>query len=128
MCWPSSGAGVERDTILETVRPTVMWKNRLVQLGEVVVGTPVGSGRKLHEQGDHRLRHRPGNTNSTIAVVAGTATEIIKNNLESEITPSAIYISREGISGSAERPVKDGRRARRRGRGARVQATHGDGV
>ena len=38
--------GVERDTILETVRPTVMWKNRLVQLGEVVVGTPVGSGKK----------------------------------------------------------------------------------
>jgi len=38
--------GVERDTILETVRPTVMWKNRLVQLGEVVVGTPVGSGEK----------------------------------------------------------------------------------
>ena len=37
-----------------------------------------------------------GTTNSTIAVVAGTATEIIKNNLESEITPSAIYISREG--------------------------------
>ena len=39
--------GVTRDTILETVRPTVMWKNRLVQLGEVVVGTPVGSGEKI---------------------------------------------------------------------------------
>ena len=38
--------GLERDTILETVRPTVMWKNRLVQLGEVVVGTPVGSREK----------------------------------------------------------------------------------
>lgn len=53
--------GVDRDTILETVRPTVMWKDRLVQLGEVVVGTPAGSGRKLHEQDDHRLRDRPGN-------------------------------------------------------------------
>ena len=39
--------GVVRDTILETVRPTVMWKNRLVQLGEVVVGTPVDSGEKI---------------------------------------------------------------------------------
>ncbi len=38
--------GVVRDTILETVRPTVMWKNRLVQLGEVVVGTPVDPGEK----------------------------------------------------------------------------------
>jgi antitoxin component of RelBE/YafQ-DinJ toxin-antitoxin module len=38
--------GVTRDTIVETVRPTVMWKNRLVQVGEVVVGTPAGSGEK----------------------------------------------------------------------------------
>jgi hypothetical protein len=38
---------VVRDTILETVRPTVMWKNRLVQLGEVVVGTPVDFGEKI---------------------------------------------------------------------------------
>jgi hypothetical protein len=39
--------GVSRDTILETVRPTVMWKDRLVQLGEVVVGTPIDSGDKI---------------------------------------------------------------------------------
>jgi hypothetical protein len=38
--------GIERDTIIETVRPTVMWKNRLVQLGEVVVGTPAGAREK----------------------------------------------------------------------------------
>ena len=38
--------GIERDTIIETVRPTVMWKNRLVQLGEVVVGTPAGPREK----------------------------------------------------------------------------------
>jgi len=37
-----------------------------------------------------------GTTNSTIAVVTGTATEVIKNNLGSDITPSAVYISREG--------------------------------
>jgi hypothetical protein len=38
--------GIERDTIIETVRPTVLWKNRLVQLGEVVVGTPAGPREK----------------------------------------------------------------------------------
>jgi hypothetical protein len=39
--------GVTRDTILETVRPTVMWRNRLVQTGEVVVGTPAGPEEKV---------------------------------------------------------------------------------
>jgi antitoxin component of RelBE/YafQ-DinJ toxin-antitoxin module len=38
---------VERDTVIETVRPTVMWKDRLVQLGEVVVGTPVNPEEKI---------------------------------------------------------------------------------
>ena len=39
--------GVDRDIILETVRPTVMWRDRLVQLGEVVVGTPVNPGEGM---------------------------------------------------------------------------------
>jgi hypothetical protein len=39
--------GLVRDTVIESVRPTVMWKDRLVQLGEVVVGTPVGTGDKI---------------------------------------------------------------------------------
>lgn len=30
--------GVTRDTVVEAVRPTVVWKDRLLQLGEVVVG------------------------------------------------------------------------------------------
>ncbi len=38
--------GLDRDTVLEAVRPTVMWKDRLLQLGEVIVGTPVGSEGK----------------------------------------------------------------------------------
>jgi molecular chaperone DnaK len=37
-----------------------------------------------------------GTTNSTIAVVTGTTTEVIKNNLESDITPSAVFISAKG--------------------------------
>jgi len=38
--------GLDRDTVLEAVRPTVIWKGRLLQLGEVIVGTPVGSEEK----------------------------------------------------------------------------------
>jgi len=34
-------AGLTRDTILEAVRPTVVWKDRIVQLAEVIVGTPL---------------------------------------------------------------------------------------
>ncbi len=32
--------GIERDTVLEAVRPTVIWKDRLLQMGEVIVGIP----------------------------------------------------------------------------------------
>jgi hypothetical protein len=31
---------LQRDTVLETVRPTVIWKDQLLQLGEVIVGIP----------------------------------------------------------------------------------------
>ena len=37
-----------------------------------------------------------GTTNSAIAVVAGTATEVVKNNVDADITPSAVYINRSG--------------------------------
>lgn len=37
-----------------------------------------------------------GTTNSAIAVLAGTGTHIIKNNVDSDITPSAVYINRAG--------------------------------
>lgn len=32
--------GLARDTVVEAVRPTVIWNNKLLQLGEVVVGIP----------------------------------------------------------------------------------------
>lgn len=32
--------GVTRDTVVEAVRPTVIWKDQLLQLGEVIVGIP----------------------------------------------------------------------------------------
>lgn len=35
--------GIQRDTVLEVVKPTVIWKDTLLQLGEVVVGVPVNS-------------------------------------------------------------------------------------
>ncbi|MFT3869627.1 MAG: hypothetical protein QM715_14320 [Nibricoccus sp.] len=31
---------VQRDTVLEATRPTVIWKERLLQMGEVIVGIP----------------------------------------------------------------------------------------
>jgi len=31
---------VQRDTVLEATRPTVIWKDRLIQMGEVIVGIP----------------------------------------------------------------------------------------
>jgi len=37
-----------------------------------------------------------GTSNSAIAVIAGTGTEIIKNNVDADITPSAVYINRAG--------------------------------
>ncbi len=53
-----------------------------------------------------------GTTNSAIAVVSGTGTEIIKNNLEADITPSAVYINRTGnlwVGHSARAKVGDER-------------------
>jgi len=37
-----------------------------------------------------------GTTNSAISVLRGTAVEIIKNNLDNDITPSAVYIDKRG--------------------------------
>jgi len=34
-------AGLERDTVVETLKPTIYWKRRIIQSGEVIVGTPV---------------------------------------------------------------------------------------
>ncbi len=36
-------AGLTRDTILEVVRPTVIWQDTLLQMGEIVVGIPLQS-------------------------------------------------------------------------------------
>jgi hypothetical protein len=35
--------GLERDTVIEAVRPTVIWKDQLLQLAEVVVGIPANT-------------------------------------------------------------------------------------
>lgn len=34
-------AGLTRDTVIEVIRPAVLWRGRLLQSGEVVVGTPL---------------------------------------------------------------------------------------
>ncbi len=35
-----STPGLEQETVLETIRPTVYYKQQLIQPGEVIVGTP----------------------------------------------------------------------------------------
>ncbi len=53
-----------------------------------------------------------GTTNSAVAVLAGTGTEIIKNNVDSDITPSAVYINRSGslwVGQSAKSKLADER-------------------
>jgi hypothetical protein len=34
--------GLTRDMIIETIKPTIYFKDNLVQTGEVIVGTPEG--------------------------------------------------------------------------------------
>ena len=41
--------GILRDTVLEAVRPTVIWRDRLLQMGEVIVGTPPPTEEKINE-------------------------------------------------------------------------------
>ena len=38
--------GLKRDTILEVVRPTLIWRDTLLQMGEIVVGIPAESSNK----------------------------------------------------------------------------------
>ncbi|HEX2854857.1 MAG TPA: hypothetical protein VHO24_16610 [Opitutaceae bacterium] len=38
--------GLKRDTILEVVRPTIIWQDTLLQMGEIVVGIPAESPNK----------------------------------------------------------------------------------
>jgi len=32
--------GIERDVVLETIKPTIIYHNRLLQTGELIIGTP----------------------------------------------------------------------------------------
>jgi molecular chaperone DnaK len=53
-----------------------------------------------------------GTTNSSIALAAGTGTEVIKNNVDADITPSAVYINRGGnlwVGQSARSKIGDER-------------------
>jgi hypothetical protein len=34
-------SGLARETVLETLKPTIYWRNHIIQQGEVIVGTPV---------------------------------------------------------------------------------------
>ena len=40
-------AGVKRDTILEVIRPTIIWQDSLLQMGEIVAGIPAETAEKI---------------------------------------------------------------------------------
>ena len=48
-----------------------------------------------------------GTTNSAIALLKGVKAEVIKSNLDTDITPSAVYIGRNGnvIVGSKAKSI-----------------------
>ena len=39
--------GITRETVIETLRPTVYWQKQIIQMGEVVVGTPPASPHSI---------------------------------------------------------------------------------
>lgn len=48
--------GLSKEEIKETIKPSVSWQGRLIQIGEVIVGTPqnaTDSERKTDEQNNH---------------------------------------------------------------------------
>jgi hypothetical protein len=36
--------GINRETIVDTIKPTIIWNGRLIQVGQVIVGTPEKQG------------------------------------------------------------------------------------
>jgi hypothetical protein len=34
-------AEIAKDTVIETIRPTIYWQHQIIQMGEVVIGTPI---------------------------------------------------------------------------------------
>lgn len=38
-------SGLERDTIIETLKPTIYWRGEMIQMGEVIVGIPQDSSQ-----------------------------------------------------------------------------------
>jgi hypothetical protein len=36
-------SGLQRDTVLETIRPSIYYKGKRVQMGEVIIGTPIST-------------------------------------------------------------------------------------
>jgi hypothetical protein len=39
-------AGIAKERVLETIKPTIYWKKQIIQMGEVVIATPMQSQEK----------------------------------------------------------------------------------
>jgi hypothetical protein len=44
--------GLSREEIKETIKPSIIWQGRLLQTGEVIVGTPVQADTTEKEASD----------------------------------------------------------------------------
>lgn len=43
-------AGLSREEVTETIKPSIIWQDRLLQIGEVIVGTPIDEHTTEKEQ------------------------------------------------------------------------------
>ena len=96
---------LRRDEYVETLLPTVRWKN--AQGKQVFCSwrkwwwgkPPKRPNRRRCAMARETIDFGIdlGTTNSAIAVLRGTRAEVVKNNLDADITPSAVAINRMGI-------------------------------
>ena len=92
-------AGISREIVVETIRPTVYLKGHRVQVGQVIVATPENASR-----GEELEMSRLtidfgidlGTTNSSIAVLEKNGPRIIRNNDNWQFTPSTVWVDKNG--------------------------------
>ncbi|MHA2616630.1 MAG: hypothetical protein V2G48_07550 [bacterium JZ-2024 1] len=58
--------GIERERVIETIKPTVYFRGRQIQMGEVIVGRPERYGTLSNSDDLHgKIQNRGGETNGT---------------------------------------------------------------
>lgn len=44
-------SGIEQETVIDTIKPSIFYRGEMIQMGEVIVGTPKASGGAAREGG-----------------------------------------------------------------------------